>query len=422
MADNIHSQALEFCAEAARLLLEHNEAASAIRQAIEGSAARLDLGECSLVLSYDGATISLGGEGPVIAPVRELRINAAIQARVHAILRAVRCGELELVDALAQLKRVRTEAPRHPKWLVALSLGGAAASLALLLGADAGASLAAAAATGIGFAARQELGRRGVSILAPPFVAALIGAVIGGLAIRRGWTATPGLALIVPSLILVPGPHIINGLLDLVDNHMALGLFRLALACSLLTAAMLGIVVGMELTLPAVPDSESRFRGELTIASDMVLAGIVTCGFALAYNSAWPHVCLAVLGGVLGHGLRYVALQGGGKLDAATFLGGLAVGIVSACIARFTKVPVAVIAFAGAVTMMPGVQMYRALVGVLRLSRLEDGGESPAATEVLGYALQAGVVASALALGLVVGVRIVSVVAGYLDNGKSTDF
>ena len=82
---------------------------------------------------------------------------------------------------------------------------------------------------GLGLLARQELGRRHFSLLALPFAAALIGAVAGGLAIRLGWTGSPELVLVVPALMVVPGPHLINGLLDLIDNHLPMSLARLGL-------------------------------------------------------------------------------------------------------------------------------------------------------------------------------------------------
>jgi uncharacterized membrane protein YjjP (DUF1212 family) len=45
-----------------------------------------------------------------------------------------------------------------------------------------------------------------------------VGAVLSGLAIRLGWTQTPEVVLIVPALMLVPGPHLINSLLDLIST------------------------------------------------------------------------------------------------------------------------------------------------------------------------------------------------------------
>jgi uncharacterized membrane protein YjjB (DUF3815 family) len=253
-----------------------------------------------------------------------------------------------------------------------------------------------------------------------PLTAGFIGAVLGGIAIRLGWTHTPGLVLIVPALMLVPGPHLINGLLDLVDNFIPMGLARLGLATSILVASALGIIIGIEATLPALPLAEPGVRTDhLNVFSDMILAGIVAIGFAVFYNTAWPQVGLATAGGMIGHGLRFMALEAGWRLEDATFLGALAVGVVSAWIARSYKLPIAVISFAGAVTMMPGIQMYRALGGSLQLSRLQDTMELPAIAGTLGDALQACWVVAALAMGLIIAARVVPMLARQQETPES---
>ena len=147
----------------------------------------------------------------------------------------------------------------------------------------------------------------------------------------------------------------------------------------------------------------------------MLLAAVVTCGFAIYYNASWVHIGMAVLGGMAGHGLRFLALDAGCRLEVATFLGGLAVGIVSALIARSYKVPFAVIAFAGAVTMMPGLQMYRALGGFLLMAHQTVETERPAVAVMLANASQATLVIGALALGLIVAARITLTLSGGQD-------
>jgi uncharacterized membrane protein YjjP (DUF1212 family) len=397
----------ELLVHAGRLLLEYNESTGAIHRALVATARALTDEDCHIAVSYNGVAVSLAGDSPTWMPVQELRYNTAVQARVHTVLQQVRRGELEPATALAQLGRVEADTPRHSRWLAILVLGVAAASLAGLLGADAGAMGVAGLATGLGLLARQELGRRHFSLLVLPLTAALIGAVLGGLAIRLGWTQTPELVLIVPALMLVPGPHLINGVLDLIDNYLPMNMARLGLAAGILASA-LGIVLGIELTLPGplLPE-QGTGADHLNLFSDMVLAGIVTCGFAVFYNTAWRPVGLAVLGGMAGHGLRFLALEAGFRLEAATFLGGLAVGVVSAWITRSGKLPVAVIAFAGAVTMMPGLNMYRALAGTLQLARLMNEAEPAAVAGTLGNAIQACLVVSGLAAGLVLGTRTV---------------
>jgi uncharacterized membrane protein YjjP (DUF1212 family) len=400
-----------------RLLLEYNESTAEIHRALLATARTLTDRTCHVVVFYRGVTVSLAGEVPAHGSVRELRYNTAVQARVHKILEQLRRGNLDPAAALACLDAVEVETPRYPPWLAALVLGVAAASLAGLLGADASAAAVAGLATGLGLLARQELGRRHFSLLALPLTAALIGAVLGGIAIRLGWTRTPELVLIVPALMVVPGPHLINGLFDLIDNYLPMSLSRLGLAMGILLASALGIVLGVELTLP---ESFSAEKGapvdHLNIVSDMVLAGVVTCGFAVFYNTAWRQLWMAVVGGMAGHGVRFLALEAGCWLEVATFLGGVTVGGISAWMGRSSKMPVAVIAFAGAVTMIPGLSLYRALGGTLQLARQVDQADPGMVAGTLGHAFQGCLVVSGLALGLVLGARAVSVLGRERDT------
>jgi uncharacterized membrane protein YjjP (DUF1212 family) len=405
MSTSLHTELL---VHAGRLLLEHNESTGAIHRALSATAKALTDDPCHIAVAYNGVAVSLAGEGAVLMPVRELRYNTAVQARVHTILEQARRGEIEPATALAQLGRVEADTPRHPRWISILVLGVAAASLARLLGADAGAVVVAGVATGLGLLARQELGRRHFSLLVLPLTAAVIGAVLGGLAIRLGSTQTPGLVLLVPALMLVPGPHLINGAMDLIDNYLPMSMARLGLAAGILLASALGIVLGAELVLPGpLPPDQAANVGPLNLVWDMVLAGIVTCGFAVFYNTAWRHVGMAAVGGMVGHGLRFLALEAGCRLEAATFLGGLAVGVVSGWMARSSKTPLAVIAFAGAVTMMPGLHIYRALGGAVQLARQTNETGPAAVAGALGNGSQACLVVSGLALGLIVGARAV---------------
>jgi uncharacterized membrane protein YjjP (DUF1212 family) len=368
-----------------------------------------------MAVTYRDVAVSLGGEPPERKPVSELRYNAALLAKVHAILERVRQKAIEPAGALAELESAEAGTKVHPRWLVATALGLGAASLGRLLGADTGAAAIAGFSTGIGLLARKELGRRHINLLALPFAAAFIGALLGGLAIRYGWTETPALVVIVPALMLIPGPHLINGLLDLVDNYLPMSLARLGLATGITVASALGIVLGLELTLAGPVPDEIIAADHLNLVIDMILAGMVTFGFAVFYNGSWKHVGLAMVGGSVGHGIRYLALEAGRGLEVATFLGAAAVGLVCSWIARSFKIPFAVVAFAGAVTMMPGVQMYRGLSGAIRLANLRDAADITVVAGTIGSALQASMVVGALVLGLVVAARCGLVVAGKSD-------
>jgi uncharacterized membrane protein YjjP (DUF1212 family) len=406
-----HSVPLQLLAQAGRLLLEYSESTGEIHRALASCAKSLSNDACEVIVSYNGVAVSLGAHGPLIMPVRELRLNMAVQAAVHSILDRACRGRLDATTALAELEQVEATAPRLPRLLVIFMLGVAAASLAVILGADRAAALVAGVATGLGLAVRQELGRRHFSLLTMPFAGALLGALLGGIAIRLDWTDTPGLILIVPSLILVPGPHFINGLLDAFDNFLLMAVSRLTLATGIVIAAALGIIVGVRVILSEFPPAAQPDADRLNLARDMVLAGIVTCGFAAAYNTRWPHLAQAAVGGMFGHGLRYVALAAGWQLDAATLLGGMGVGVIAALISRSTKAPFAAIAFAGAVTMMPGLSIYRALGGAVQLARRPELKRDDILAATLGEGCEAFMVVGGLVLGLVVASRTVRLLA-----------
>ncbi len=405
----------DFLARAGQLLLEYNASSKEIDESLASTARSLSSDKFDVTVSYNGVIVSLGDEPPVIKPVKELRFNQAIQEKLHAILRQVRSGEIGAGSAFEQLNNVEGNTPPQPCWIVAFLLGVAAASLARIMGADYGTIAIVGLSSAVGLLARKKLGRRHLSLLALPFTAAFIGAALAGIAIRFGWTNTPGLALIVPSLMLVPGPHLLNGLFDLVDNHVSMSVARLALATGILFASAAGVILGIVLTLSVIPSAgQTAVEDHLNLPLDMLFAGVVTCGFAVFYNASWQQTFLAVIGGMVGHGTRFLALERGIRIEMATLLGALAVGAVAASIARYYKTPVAVIAFAGAVTMMPGMQMYRALGGALQIAQLRSEVDSIQISATLSNALQSTLIVAALALGLIIATRAVSALFGTL--------
>lgn len=393
-------------AEAGRLLLEYNESTATIHRLLSETCKTLTGKQCSIDVSYGSVTVSTAGGFPVLRTVSELRYNTALLAQVREIFGAVRARELGIAESLERLQRLEVESPPHPVRIAVPVLGIAAASLSRLLGADIGGVLVAGGATALGLVIRRWLGRRGHSPLTLALVAALMGAGLGGIAFQFGWTRTPEIAIVVPALMVIPGPHLINGLLDLVDNHVPMSMARLWLAGAILLAGTVGLVVGIELALP-----ETYFLGsgdELPrppFLFGVVLSGIVACGFAVFYNAAWRQVGLAAVTGIAGNALRDLALFFEVRLDAATLIGGLAIGMVSAAMALYVRAPVAIIAYAGAVTMLPGTLMYQTLGGMLRLARLGHDVDAAAAGDLIARFGQMCLIVSGLAFGLILGAR-----------------
>jgi uncharacterized membrane protein YjjP (DUF1212 family) len=311
-----------------------------------------------------------------------------------------------LDEATKRLEALERLAPRHGRWAVAVLFGLAASAIAWLLRGDGGAIAVSGVSSALGLIARQELARRSVILFAQPFAAGLIGAAFGGAAIRQGWTETPGFCLIVPALMLVPGPHLINSVHDMLENHIQTGVCRLGLATGILIAAALGVVLGGWLTLgPGTLSTSPSESTQLTLALDAALAGVAAGGFGVFYNTPWRMLWVSIVCGVVGHGLRYLWLDDMG-MAMSTLFACLAIGLIARAAAHRLGLPFSAIAFAGAVPMMPGVFIYESVAGAMRLSAAGTSADPAIAAATLALAFKSVFVAGAIALGLLLGDRL----------------
>ena len=397
--------ALRFLQLSARLLLEFNVRSKSLERCIDRIARHVGV-NVQTVVGYREVTLTLADGRGLYARVPELRINVAVSAGALHVIDELCLDRIGLDEATKSLETLERLAPRHGRWVVAALFGLAAAAIAWLLRADWGAIVASGVSSAVGLIARQDLARRSVILFAQPFAAGLIGAAIGGLAIRLSWTATPGLCLIVPALMLVPGPHLINSVYDMLDNHVQTGVCRLVLAMGILIATALGVVLGGWLTLgPATLSTSPSAAMQLTLSLDMALAGVAACGFGAFYNAPWRVLWVSILCGMVGHGLRYLSLDHL-SMEISTLLACLAIGLIANVAADRMHLPFSAVAFAGAVPMMPGVFIYQSIAGAMRLSAAGMAADPALAAATLALSSKSVFVIAAMAIGLVVGARL----------------
>ena len=70
---------------------------------------------------------------------------------------------------------------------------------------------------------RRTIGRYSTNALLQPLCAALLAGIIGAIAVRYELSSSLRLVAVCPCMILVPGPHVLNGMLDLAAAHIHLG-------------------------------------------------------------------------------------------------------------------------------------------------------------------------------------------------------
>ena len=124
------------------------------------------------------------------------------------------------------------------------------ASFCRLFGGDIWAMLVTFTATLIGFFTRQHLTRRHVNHYIVFIVSAFVASLCASTALTLG-IDTAEIALATSVLYLVPGVPLINGVIDITDGHIQIGISRLVNALMLIVC----IAIGMSGTLMLVKDS-----------------------------------------------------------------------------------------------------------------------------------------------------------------------
>lgn len=140
--------------------------------------------------------------------------------------------------------------PRMNPVFVLLMVSLANASFCRLFGGDVWAMLVTFTATMIGFFTRQHLTRRRVNHYIVFIISAFVASLCASTALTLGIDSAE-IALATSVLYLVPGVPLINGIIDITDGHIQIGISRLVNALMLIVC----IAIGMSATLMLVKDS-----------------------------------------------------------------------------------------------------------------------------------------------------------------------
>ena len=113
----------------------------------------------------------------------------------------------------------------------ALFAAAGAAALGVIFGAAHLLTLVLIAlSAGAGACLRRWLAGMSRNLFVQPFCAALLAGVVGAIAFRLQLSSVLRLVALCPCMVLVPGPHFLNGMIDLARARITLGAARIAYA------------------------------------------------------------------------------------------------------------------------------------------------------------------------------------------------
>jgi len=397
-------------ARAAAVLHSHGESTAATLAAVD----RLNRGfgsDYRLIASWTELTLLDGARHPLVTAASPtsvtMRAVATAMSAVDAVgataAGATAAGRAELAAALD-----RADAARPAGLAVfVLACATGAGALSIIFGAhDSTAVLLVALSAALGGLLRRLLGRLHVGAIGQVFAAALLAGAIGGLAVNADLSSSLRLIAVCPAMILVPGPHILNGALDLLALRIPLGFARIGYALVILLAIGSGLAIALALfgtSLPVEPAGRA-----VPFWLDVVAAAVAAASYSVYFASPYRLILWPVVVGAVAHGLRWWAMADLGlNIAIGAFVACLLVGAVMAPVADRRRVPFAAVAFAAVVSLVPGVFVFRT---VDALASVAFGGSE---ATLLG-AISDATTATLIVLGMAVGLALPTHVYGRL--------
>ncbi len=284
----------------------------------------------------------------------------------------------------------------------ALFAAAGAAALGVIFGTTHVVSLVLIAlSAGSGACLRRWLAGISHNLFIQPLCAALLAGIIGAIAFRLQLSSILRLVAVCPCMVLVPGPHFLNGMIDLARARIALGAARIGYASLITLMICTGLLLGLALVGESLPASGTSHS--VRLGYDVIAAGVAVAAYGTFFAMPWQMLPIPVLVGMLAHASRWAAISvAGASAEIGALVACLVVGVIITPIADHMRLPFAGVAFASVVSLIPGVFLFRMAGGMVDLVRLGARAPQELLVQVVTDGTTALLIILAMAFGLII--------------------
>ena len=311
----------------------------------------------------------------------------------------------------AELEKIRTKKRNYTPWQVAIGAGFACGGFGIQFGCDWVAFLYASIAAILGMRVRAICNEWGINHYMSIAIAAFISTLIAWSTtyLPSEWTSTPYHPLLACALFIVPGVPLINFVDDMLDNYIQVGIVRAVNTLLIVTSMAFGITFVIKFcnipelfaTLSIVPH---HAYWEYAIA-----AAISAMGFSMIFNIPRRLLWVVAIGGILavctrnfvnlGPSTNNIGLDMG--LVMGSFAGSVLVSLIAIKAVHWFHVPNHVLTIPSVIPMIPGVLMYRMLLGFISMN-VKSLDEITPFMKALESGVNSGMVIFCIALGVAI--------------------
>ena len=311
----------------------------------------------------------------------------------------------------AELEKIRTKKRNYTPWQVAIGAGFACGGFCIQFGCDWVAFLYASIAAILGMRVRAICNEWGINHYMSIAIAAFISTLIAWSTtyLPSEWTSTPYHPLLACALFIVPGVPLINFVDDMLDNYIQVGIVRAVNTLLIVTSMAFGITFVIKFcnipelfaTLSIVPH---HAYWEYAIA-----AAISAMGFSMIFNIPRRLLWVVAIGGILavctrnfvnlGPSTNNIGLDMG--LVMGSFAGSVLVSLIAIKAVHWFHVPNHVLTIPSVIPMIPGVLMYRMLLGFISMN-VKSLDEITPFMKALESGVNSGMVIFCIALGVAI--------------------